>query len=53
MNRSQTGWNQSAYFKKSFRFVSTFWFQVSGVSPAAGLKSGQFNRKKNLGLALT
>jgi hypothetical protein len=22
-------------------------FQVSGVSPAAGLKSGQFNRKKN------
>jgi len=26
---------------------------VSGVSPAAGLKSGQSNRKRNLGLALT
>jgi hypothetical protein len=23
------------------------WFQVSGFSPAAGLKSGQFNRKRN------
>ena len=27
-------------------------FQVSGVSAAAGLKSGQSNRKRNFGLAL-
>jgi len=24
------------------------WFQVSGVSPAVGLKSGRFNWKKKL-----
>jgi len=26
-----------------------FGFQVSGVSPATGLKNGRFNRKRNFG----
>jgi len=33
--------NQSRWSKR---------FRVSGVSPAAGLKSGQSNRKRNFGL---
>jgi hypothetical protein len=28
-------------------FVPLIWFQVSGVSPAAGQKNGRSNRKRN------
>jgi hypothetical protein len=28
-------------------FYHAVWFQVSGVSPAAGLKNGQFDRERN------
>jgi len=29
-------------------FNAAFWFQVSGFSPAAGLKSGRFNHQETV-----